>query len=193
MHERRFRPSQMHRLEDPDRKNWLPPEEVLAGLGLQPGSIVADIGAGTGYFTLPIAARIAPAGRVFAVDVSPEMLARLHEKLAEAGLTNVQCVEAEASTTTLPPNSCDCALLANVWHEFDDHAAVLGEARRILRPGAQLAILDWRPDAEPVHGPPLEHRISAASARQALAQAGFTPADSATLFKFSWLVTAACS
>lgn len=150
-------------------------------------------GAGTGYFTLPIAARIAPAGRVFAVDVSPEMLARLHEKLAEAALTNVQCVEAEASATTLPPNSCDCVLLANVWHEFDGHAAVLAEARRILRPGAHLAILDWRPDVEPVHGPPLEHRISAASARQALAQAGFTPADSAPLFKFSWLVTAACS
>ena len=193
MHDRRFRPSQMHRLEDPDRKNWLPPEEVLDRLSLQPGWTVADIGAGTGYFTLPIAARIAPAGRVFAVDVSPEMLARLHEKLAEARLTNVQCVEAEASATTLPPHSCNCALLANVWHEFDGHAAVLAEARRILRPGAHLAILDWRPDVEPVHGPPLEHRISAASARQALAQAGFTPADSAPLFKISWLVTAACS
>ena len=200
MHERRFRPSQMHRLEDPNRKNWLPPGDILACLGLQPGFAVADIGAGTGYFTLPIAAAIGNAGRVFAVDVAPEMLARLREKTAEIGFTNVECVEAEASATTLAAASCDCVLLANVWHEFDDHAAVLAEARRILRPGGQIALLDWRPDAdgapgelarrggEPVHGPPLEHRISADSARQSLLQAGFASSAPPRLFSFSWLV-----
>lgn len=193
MHDRRFRPSQMHRLEDPARNTWLPPHEVLAHLALQPGWTVADIGAGTGYFTLPIAAQVGPAGRVLAVDVAPEMLARLREKLAASALTNVECVEAEASATTLPANSCDCVFLANVWHEFDDHAAVLAEMRRILRPAGQLAILDWRPDVEPVHGPPLEHRISAASARAVLTHAGFTPADAGPLFQFSWLVTAAGS
>jgi ubiquinone/menaquinone biosynthesis C-methylase UbiE len=121
------------------------------------------------------------------------MLARLREKLAAAGLTNVDCVEAEASATTLPPASCDCAFLANVWHEFDDHSSVLAEARRILRPGGQIAVLDWRPDIEPVHGPPLEHRISAESARQSLMQAGFAPAASTHLFPASWLLTAARS
>lgn len=202
MHERRFRPSQMHRLEDPDRENWLPPGEILACLGLQPGFAVADIGAGTGYFTLPIAAAVGNAGRVFAVDVAPEMLVRLREKIARAGLTNVECIEAEASATPLAASSCDCAFLANVWHEFDDHAAVLAEARRILRPGGQIALLDWRPDAdgapgelarrggEPLHGPPLEHRISPASARHSLTQAGFAPSAPVRLFAFSWLLTA---
>jgi ubiquinone/menaquinone biosynthesis C-methylase UbiE len=193
MHERRFRPSQMHRLEDPDRKNWLPPGDILACLGLQPGSTVADIGAGTGYFALPMAAAVGAAGRVFAVDVSPEMLARLREKLAEAGLANVVCVEAEASATTLPALSCDCVFLANVWHEFDDHSAVLAEAHRILGPGGRIAILDWRPDVEPGHGPPVEHRIPAESARQSLAQAGFAPTAAPRLFPFSWLLTGARS
>jgi ubiquinone/menaquinone biosynthesis C-methylase UbiE len=189
MHERRFHPSQMHRLEDPDRQNWLPPQEILACLSLPPGSSLADIGAGTGYFTLPIAAALGSSGHVFAIDVSPEMLARLRERVAEAGLANVQYVEAEASATTLPQECCDCALLANVWHEFDDRAAVLAEAHRILRPGGQVALLDWRPDVEPVHGPPVEHRISAESARLSLAQAGFAPAPSPRLFPFSWLLT----
>lgn len=180
----------MHRLEDPDRKNWLPPQEILACLGLQFGWTVADIGAGTGYFTLPIVAALGSAGRVFAVDVAPEMLARLREKLAAAGPANVDCVEAEASATTLPANSCDCVFLANVWHEFDDHAAVLAEARRILKPRGLIALLDWRPDAEPGHGPPPEHRISAESARQLLQANGFLPSAPARLFPYSWLLTA---
>jgi ubiquinone/menaquinone biosynthesis C-methylase UbiE len=193
MHERRFRPSQMHRLEDPDRQNWLPPHEILSALRLQTGWTVADIGAGTGYFALPMAAALGAAGRVFAVDVSPEMLARLRERITEAGVANVECVEGEASATTLPAASCDAVLLANVWHEFDDPAAVLAEMRRILRPGGQIALLDWRPDVEPVHGPPLEHRISAESARESLVLAGFAPAASARLFPFSWLLTGASS
>ncbi len=181
MHERR--------LEDPDRKNWLPPDEILAVLDLQPGWTIADIGAGTGYFALPMAAAVRSAGHVFAVDASPEMLVRLRERLVEAGLANVACFEAEAAATTLPPASCDCVLLANVWHEFDDHRAVLAEMRRILKPGGKIALLDWRHDVEPVHGPPIEHRISVESARESLAQAGFSAAAAARLLPFSWLLT----
>lgn len=189
MHERRFHPSQMHRLEDPDRLRWLPPAEVLAALGLQPGWSVADIGAGTGYFTLPIASAVGPSGRVFAVDVSPEMLERLHVRLAEAGILHVERIQAEASATHLPTASCHCVFLANVWHEFDDHPAVLAEARRILRPAGRIALLDWRPDVEREQGPPLEHRIAPKAARHSLEQAGFSVAQPATLFPFSWLLS----
>ncbi len=191
MHERRFRPSQMHRLEDPDRLAWLPPAEVLAHLSLQPGYTVADIGAGTGYFTLPIASAVGSAGRVLAVDVSPEMLDRLRARLAEAGLSSVDCVEAEASATTFPAGSCDVALLANVWHEFDDHAAVLDEVRRILRPLGRIALLDWRPDVERHHGPPLEHRIAPDVAAASLTRAGFRLAQPLVLLPYSWLLIGA--
>lgn len=190
MHERRFHPSQMHKLEDPERKKWLPPEDVLAQLELQPGWTVADIGAGTGYFALPIAEAIGESGHLLAVDASPEMLARLRARAEEQRLSNIRCSRAEASATGLESASCDCLLMANVWHEFDDHAAVLIEARRILRPGAKIAVLDWRPDAKPDHGPPIEHRISAAVTREALALAGFAVAPSVALFPYSWLVQA---
>lgn len=188
MHERRFRPSQMHRLEDPDRLNWLPPQEIIARLQIHPGWTIVDIGAGTGYFTLPMAAAVGTAGRIFAVDVSAAMLERLGARLAEAGLANVECVEAEACATTLPSGSCDMALLANVWHEFDDHAAVLAEARRILRPGGVLGLLDWRPDVEREHGPPLEHRIAPEAAQRTLQQTGFQIAGPVYRLRFSWLL-----
>lgn len=193
MHERRFHPSQMHRLEDPERGKWLPPEEILAQLSLQPGSTVADIGAGTGYFALPIARALGEAGRVLAVDASPEMLARLRARADEEHLPNIRCTRAEASATGLGAASCDAALLANVWHEFDDRDAVLAEMRRILRPGGRIALLDWRPDVEPDHGPPREHRISAEAARADLEQAGFAADSSLHLLPFSWLLQAARS
>jgi ubiquinone/menaquinone biosynthesis C-methylase UbiE len=119
------------------------------------------------------------------------MLERIRGKLAEANVGNVECVEGEASATGLAPASCDVVFMANVWHEFDDHAAVLAEARRVLKDGGRIALLDWRPDVEPEHGPPIEHRIEAESARRALVEAGFR-ADAAGLAgKYSWVVSGA--
>ena len=189
MHERRFHPSQAHRLDDPSRREWLPPGEVVDRLALRAGMTVADIGAGTGYFTLPMAEKVGARGQVFAVDVSPEMLARIQAKLGESGAENVRCVEGEASATGLGAESCDVVFMANVWHEFDDHAAVLAEAGRILRKGGRIALLDWRPDVEPEHGPPLEHRIAAEAARQALAEAGFREDAPGVAGKYSWIVS----
>lgn len=188
MHERRFHPSQAHKLEDPERRKWLPPDEIVAMLQIQPGWTVADIGAGTGYFTLPLAHAVGDRGRIFAVDVATEMLQKIGAKLDASTLDNVECIEGEASSTGIPPHSCHCAFLANVWHEFDDRGAVLREAKRILKPGGCIAILDWSPDVEPVHGPPLEHRISEEHAVSELEAAGFGLRFSARV-GYSWLIT----
>ncbi|MGA7521098.1 MAG: methyltransferase domain-containing protein [Acidobacteriaceae bacterium] len=188
MHERRFPPSQANRLDDPERRNWLPPDEVVSRLALQPGWTVADIGAGTGYFTLPMAEAVGAHGRVFAVDVAPEMLERIRAKIAGASLHNVQLMAGEASATGIAPQSCDCLFLANVWHEFDDRAAVLTEATRVLKGNGRIAILDWRPDVEPNHGPPLDHRISEEAATDALLTAGFCPDAQSQVGRYSWLV-----
>jgi len=188
MHERRFNPSRAHLLEDPERKTWLPPDEIVAALNLTKGETVVDIGAGTGYFALPMAATVGSAGRVFAVDVSPEMLERLRNKLAAAGVGNVQCVEGEASSTSLPAGCATVVFMANVWHEFDDHAAVLAEARRMLKPGGCVAILDWRPDAEPAHGPPIAHRIPLSAAESSIQDAGFVLDHSGNIGRYSWLL-----
>ncbi len=156
MNERTFRASEAHKLEDPDRQKWLPVQDVLAALDLRPGMCMADIGAGTGYFTLPAARAVGPQGRVFAVDLQPEMLAKLRGKLS--GLSQVELIEGSAHQSNLAEASCDRILLANVWHELDDHPGALDEVKRILRNGGRLAILDWRRDVDHPPGPPLDHR-----------------------------------
>ncbi len=188
MHDRRFNPSLAHRLDDPARLLWLPPDEVIAMLRVQPGDLVADIGAGTGYFTLPLAHALGSKGKVWAVDAQTEMLSLLKEKLDLAGVSNVEPVCAEGDRTEIPDAACTLVFLANVWHEFEDRDAVLREAQRILSPGGRVAILDWRTDVEPVHGPPLAHRIAAADAVRDMRLAGFEQLASAEVGRYSWVV-----
>ena len=188
MHDRRFNPSLAHRLDDPARLLWLPPDEVIAMLRLQPGDLVADLGAGTGYFTLPLAHALGSKGKVWAVDAQTEMLSLLKEKLDLAGVSNVEPVCAEGDRTEIPDAACTLVFLANVWHEFEDRDAVLREAQRILSPGGRVAILDWRTDVEPVHGPPLAHRIAAADAVRDMRLAGFEQLASAEVGRYSWVV-----
>lgn len=158
MHSRVFDPAQAHKLEDPSRLEWLPPDEILRHLQLAPEMAVADIGAGSGYFALPLARAVR---QVYAVDLQPQMLAMLAGKLKAPGApANVELVEGEAAATGLAEHSCDRVLLANIWHELPDTRAALREMGRILKPGGRIAILDWRPDAEHPPGPPPEHRVA---------------------------------
>lgn len=188
MHEKRFSASQAHRLDDPERRKWLPPDEVIAALDAQPGETVADVGAGTGYFALPLAQAVGPTGKIYAVDSQAAMLGRLLEKLGPSIPAPIELVHAEADRTGLPNSSCDLWLLANIWHELDDCAAALREARRALRPGGRIAILDWHPDVERVAGPPLEHRLAPAHAIEHLRAAVFVAIDESTVGLYSWLV-----
>lgn len=202
MHDRRFDPTQAHKLEDPGRLAFMPPEEVIAALALSRGMVIADIGAGTGYFAIPMAMAIGAAGRLYAVDVEPAMLKLLDEKLgAPDAPDNIYLVEGEATRTGLPDRVCDMILLANVWHEVDDHDAVLNEIIRILKTGGRLAILDWRTDvparphgaprtdADPP-GPPREHRIPESEVSNSLREHGFTDVRSAYVGLYSYLVIA---
>ncbi len=187
-HDRRFNPSEAHKLEDPERRVWLPPDEILGRLPLRPAMTVADVGAGTGYFAIPLAERVR---RVLAVDVQPEMLHLLRHKLSQPGSPpNIELVHGSAGRTSLASSSCDLAFLANVWHEFDDTAGVLAEMRRILKPEGSLAILDWRPDVDRPPGPPLEHRVAPDQVEQALSAAGWVPQPSANVGRYSYLLLA---
>lgn len=160
MNELTFKASDAHKLEDPERLKWLPPGEILAQVGLQPGMTVADIGAGTGFFAIPMARIVGTSGKVWAVDFQGEMLDLLRAKLsAPDAPANVSPASGEAVATGLPDQSCDVVFAANIWHEIEDRPAALREFDRILKPGGLLAVLDWRHDAVRPPGPPLEHRV----------------------------------
>lgn len=187
---KRFDPARAHRLDSAERRTWLPPDEVVRRLELRAGEVVADIGAGTGYFSVPIAGALGAGGRVYAVDAQQEMLDLLRAKLAQTSTQNVEPVLAEGAQTRLADSCCDLAFYANVWHEFPDRAAVLREAQRILKANGRIAILDWRPDVVPEHGPPLEHRLTASGAHDELISAGFADVTTGEVGTYSWLVQA---
>ncbi|MGH9525015.1 MAG: class I SAM-dependent methyltransferase [Terriglobales bacterium] len=168
--DRVMRVADAHRLENPERLKWLPPDRVLALLPLRPGSVVADIGAGTGFFAIPLARAVTGEGRVFAVDLQPGMLDLLRAKLGGDAVKTITLVSGSAQATTLADASCDIVFIANVWHELPDYAAALREFRRILKPGGTLAIVDWRPDVEQPPGPPLDHRIEPGVVRKTLTE-----------------------
>lgn len=191
INERTFNPSNAHRLENPERLTWMPPDEVERVLDLSSGMNVADIGAGTGYFALPFARKLAPCGKLFAVDMQPEMLNLLQMKLeSEDAPRNIELVQGTADRTDLPDSICDLVFLANLWHELDDHASVLAEAARILRNGGSVAILDWRPDVSRPPGPPIDHRIAPGDVVATLRDHGWKLDHSAPVGSYSYLVVA---
>jgi ubiquinone/menaquinone biosynthesis C-methylase UbiE len=191
MSERRFSATLAERLDRPERLTWLPPADVLRRLGLRADETIADLGAGTGYFTLPLSEAVGARGRVYALDSQQEMLEILGKKLDASRSNNIDLLHANADRTYLPFSCCDLVFMANVWHEFEDRTAVLQESARVLKTNGRIAILDWRPDVEPEHGPPLGHRLSTAGVCAELIAAGFKQPSSQNVGKYSWLVQAA--
>lgn len=188
MNEKRFPASMAQRLNNPERLLWLPPADVMAALAVRPGETVADVGAGTGYFSLPLSSEVGEKGKVFAVDAQAEMLAWIKVKLDKVESANIELIRAEAAETGLRASCCDLFFLANLWHEIDDRVAVLLEARRVLKMGGRIAILDWRIDVDPIAGPPLAHRIAPADALAEMRLTGFSEFASTEIGHYSWLV-----
>jgi len=168
-------------LERPQRVTEEMPERVLAAMGLQRGDVVADIGAGSGYFTRRMAPLVAPGGSVYAVDVQQEMLDLLMESVAEAGLTGVVPVLGEPADPRLPAGSVDWILLVDVYHELESPTEMLARMREALAPGGRVALLEYR--AEDATGEHIraQHRMSV---RQVLAEWGAAGFQLAELHEF---------
>ena len=131
-------------LERAERIEEEMPEEMLAALGLGDGDVVADLGAGSGYYTRRMAARVAPTGRVYAVDIQPEMLEILRQNVQGEGLTNVVPVLSTANDPRLPQASVDWIFLADVYHELADPVTMLARMRDALKPDGRVALLEYR-------------------------------------------------
>jgi len=173
------------------RLSFLPFKEVIDYMDIKPGMTVVDIGVGTGYFAIPIARIVGDKGTVYAVDVQTAMLEHLEKKIVHESLSSIfEIIEAPAEDTSLPGGCAHIVLMANLWHEIDDHMAALEEAGRLLIPEGRLFILDWRPDVERPPGPALEHRISANQVVAFLTANGWKMDLNCNIGMYSYLLSA---
>lgn len=124
------------------REEWQKVEEILQALQVRPGSVVADVGAGDGFFTSRLSAAVGAEGRVLAVDVSADALRRLRARVADEALSNVQVIEGATDDPRLPAGSLDAALVVNAYHEMVEHQAILAGIRAALKPGGRLVIVE---------------------------------------------------
>ena len=151
-------------LERSEREMEEAPDVALDALDIKKGSTVADIGAGSGYFTVRLSARVGEAGRVFATDLQHEMLDLLRARMSQRHLTNVTLVQGTVDDPKLPPASIDLALLVDVYHELSAPQRMLQRIREALKPDGRLVLLEYRKEdpAVPIR---IEHKMTVAEAK----------------------------
>jgi cyclopropane fatty-acyl-phospholipid synthase-like methyltransferase len=157
--------------DNPARDAWQMPDRVIAALGLKPGQSVADIGAGTGYFSVRLA-RTSAAPRVFAVDIEQSMVDYVRTRAKREGLSNIVGVKADADRSNLP-EAVDVVLIVDTYHHIPNRAAYFTALKALMKPGAKLVIVDFKKDA-PGEGPPPEFRFTPDQISGELSKAGFT-------------------
>ncbi len=158
-----------HVFDDPARDAWQKPHEVIQALALEPGAHVADLGAGTGYFAARLA-NMLPGGRVYAVDIEPDMVRFLEARAKREGLRNVIALEGEPDDPRLP-EKVDLVLLVDVYHHMGDRAPYFRRLRDSLRPGGRIAVIDFKLDSP--EGPPRSARIAPDVVRTEMKAAGY--------------------
>lgn len=177
-HDRRFDPAKLAKLDAPERRARMPWEAIRAALDIGAGARIADVGAGTGYYTFALLDGAVRPGLVHAIDPSAPMLEELTRRAREQGremLLRTHVAAAEA--LPIDDASVDRVILGNVFHELDDPAQALSEARRVLAPSGRVLVVDWeRPDdahGDAEIGPPYAHRTARGEVEEALRMAGF--------------------
>jgi len=159
-------------LDRPERQTEENIARALDDLHLKPGMIVADIGAGTGYYSIRIARLVAPAGKVIAVDIQPEMLSRLRKEASAANVKNIETVLGTESDPKLPPGALDLVVMVDVYHELSEPQQVLGHIRHALKPHGQLVLLEYRKE-DPKIPIRSEHKMSLQDVRAEIQPEGF--------------------
>jgi predicted methyltransferase len=156
--------------DDPQRDAWQRPDEVLDLLQLAPGNVVADLGAGTGYFVAGLSRRVGSTGRVLALDVEPKMIDFMQRRIGQEKLGNVRAVLVAPDDPGLSPGSVSRVLVVNTWHHLDARASYASKLAAALAPGGEVWVVDFTPESD--LGPPPGHRLRAEQVMAELEQGG---------------------
>jgi predicted methyltransferase len=176
-------------LDQPSRDAWQKPAEVVTSLKLHEANVVADIGTGSGYFVPYLSRAVGTSGRVYAIDIQPEMLAFVQRKITELDLTNVTTVLSQEADTRLERESVDLALMVDVFHELGSPESLLSNIRTVLKPGGRLTIIDFEIDSEADRvGPPLSHRVPKERLIAEVEQVGFSLVETIDLLPYQYFL-----
>ena len=154
---------------------FMDPKKVITAFGVEKGDVVADFGAGVGYFALPLAKPVIPKGKVYAVDVMPDSLDLVKSKANVEGLSNLEFIRADLETensTSIKDSSVNFVIIVNTLFQLKNKTNIFREAKRVLKPGGKLVIIDWMPGSA-VMGPADTERVSIDQVRVATIINGF--------------------
>lgn len=195
-HDRKF-PFEKHtNLDNEKRRAFQPADAIVEALGVEAHDVIADYGAGTGYTAIPLARELEQLGGngvVLAVDVEPRMLELIRLRAKETGLTHrirEIAVVGVAQDSPFSPGELDKAVLVNVYHELPNRQATLTHLRDALRVGGTVLVVDWEAGEQTDKGPPAHHRVSSATCRAELSDAGFKNTQDLHLFDDFYAVSA---
>ncbi len=166
-----FPPDKIFLLEEP--RDWQDTKEILDRLRINPGDMIADIGAGSGYFTIPLASRVGDKGMVFAEDIQIEMVNYISKKVEKLGLNNVRVVFGKVEDPSLLDDFFNLVFLTNTYHELEKPRLMLENIRKDLKYNGRLAIIDWDPAKKSPFGPPMDMRVSESRVIKDVERIGF--------------------
>ena len=191
-------PQQMHRLhsdpkaymqalEDPKRDEYQKPHEVLSALNIKPGEVIADIGAGTGYFTFRLAHFVGEKGKVYAVDVSSDMIRHINRRIRETNAANVVSILAELDDPLLPDRSVNRFFICDVWHHVENQSKYLSLMKKMLKPGGEVVMIDFNKKEMPF-GPPPQMKIAREDLIKQMEGNGFKLAKEHTFLPYQYFL-----
>jgi ubiquinone/menaquinone biosynthesis C-methylase UbiE len=172
--------------DSPERNDWQRPAKVVRVLGLYEGDWVADLGAGTGYFTQVLSRAVGPQGRIYAVDIEPEMLAYIDQR-EDLGSAEVVTVQADADDPKLPEGELDVILVVNTWHHLDGRTKYLKKLGRALDVEGRVAVIDWREGELPM-GPPSGSKLSREAVVAEFEEAGWSLVTESVLLPYQYFL-----
>ena len=175
-------------LEDPQRDAYQKPHEVLSALGLKPGEVIADIGAGSGYFTFRLSHFVGEKGKIYAVDVSPDMILYINRRMRDLKVNNVISILADPDDPLLPDRSVNRFFFSDSWHHIENHAKYLSLMKRMLRPGGEVVMIDFKKKKEITVGPPLEMRIAREDVIKQMEKNGYRLTEEHTFLPYQYFL-----
>jgi predicted methyltransferase len=185
-HPRLFRPEDLSELEGPDRDEWQQAGKIMDVLGIGDASVVADLGAGSGWFTIKLANRVGPNGLVYAEDIQRPMIQAIKIRLDRLGLKNVVTVLGTATNPALP-KPVDAVLIVDAYHEMEHPVALLANVATSLKPLGRIGIVDFTKDGGGP-GPAMEERVDPEAVIRDVQAAGFVLRSRETFLKYQYML-----